>query len=44
MVPNVPCGVERRNVQIGVPCDCMVPNVPCGVERRGQHVDRKCIT
>ena len=32
-VPNVPCGVERKEAFRLLQGDWTVPNVPCGVER-----------
>ncbi len=32
VVPNVPCGVERKNLNLITSLHQKVPNVPCGVE------------
>ena len=32
-VPNVPCGVESKVIQLSFYAKVFVPNVPCGVER-----------
>ncbi len=34
-VPNVPCGVERREWNLKTKKKHEVPNVPCGVESFG---------
>ena len=33
LVPNAPCGVERKLSRMGTLGSSLVPNAPCGVER-----------